>query len=155
MSLDEFGTPELILDPARLVEAASPTALPERAVVRRNLLVVDDSLTTRTLEQSILETAGYDVEVAESAEEGLRKAAQHQYDLFLVDIEMPGMNGFEFVTTVKANPQLQHIPCILVTSKSGEADQERGRSVGAADYIVKGDFNQRYLLSRIAELLPQ
>jgi two-component system chemotaxis sensor kinase CheA len=155
VSLDEFGTPELILDAAGLVETPSSPGAPAQMMLRRNVLVIDDSLTTRTLEQSILETAGYYVEVAESAEEGLRKAGQQQYDLFLVDIEMPGMNGFEFVATVKANSELQHIPCILVTSKSGEADQERGRRVGAADYIVKGDFNQQYLLSRIAELLPR
>jgi two-component system chemotaxis sensor kinase CheA len=151
--IDAQGAAEIVLDPLALLGVRPGDDGSEAAVpVRRPILVIDDSLTTRMLEQSILETAGYPVEVAGSAEEGLQKAARGEYGLYLVDVEMPGMDGFEFVRTVKRNPELRTVPCILVTSRSAEEDKARGREAGAADYIVKGDFNQEYLLSRISEL---
>ena len=95
------------------------------------LLVVDDSLTTRMLEQSILESAGYEVDLAVSAEEALDKARARRYGLFLVDVEMPGMDGFDLVRTTRADPQLASIPAILVTSRGGAggpAARGRGRA---------------------------
>jgi two-component system chemotaxis sensor kinase CheA len=149
-----LGTPDIVLDPSALLSVrAGAKEFDEAPTTRRPILVIDDSLTTRTLEQSILETAGYAVEVAASAEEGLQKAAHGSYGLFLVDVEMPGMDGFEFIRTVKSNPELRMVPCILVTSRSAEEDKAKGRDAGAADYVVKGDFNQQYLLSRISELV--
>jgi two-component system chemotaxis sensor kinase CheA len=152
--VDAQGTPEIVLDPIALLAVRGKGGESEAfALARKPILVIDDSLTTRMLEQSILETAGHAVEVAGSAEEGLQKAARGGYGLFLVDVEMPGMDGFEFVRTVKRNPELRLVPCILVTSRSAEEDKTKGREAGAADYIVKGDFNQEYLLSRISELM--
>lgn len=152
-SLDTRGNPEIVLDPSALIGAPPRASESEDiSASRKPILVIDDSLTTRTLEQSILETAGYTVDAAVSAEEGLQMASRTQYSLFLVDVEMPGMDGFEFIRTIKRNPELRGIHCILVTSRSAEEDRAKGAQVGAADYIVKGDFNQRYLLSRIGEL---
>src|SRR6185503_3893670 len=101
-SLDAEGNPQLVLDPEGLVAAGErgrSAALEEAAAQQAPILVIDDSLTTRMLEQSILESAGYDVELAVSAEEALEKAHQRRYSLFLVDVEMPGMDGFGFVET--------------------------------------------------------
>ena len=84
------------------------------------------------LEQSILESAGYDVDVATSAEEGLEKAHHARYGLFLVDVEMPGMDGFAFVERTRADAMLRSIPAILVTSRASPEDRRRGREVGAA-----------------------
>jgi two-component system, chemotaxis family, sensor kinase CheA len=116
-------------------------------------LVVDDSLTTRMLEQSILESAGYQVELAASAEEALEKAAKTRYALFLVDIEMPGIDGFTFVEQTRRDPLLRDIPAILVSSRSAPEDLRRGMEVGAADYVVKGAFDQGALLGRIRTLV--
>ena len=122
-------------------------------MARLPILVIDDSLTTRMLEQSILESAGYDVTLARSAEEALDQARAARFALFLVDVEMPGMDGFTFIEQVRADPLLRGTPSILVTSRASAADQQRGRDVGAAGYVVKDDFDQRALLERIRSLV--
>jgi two-component system, chemotaxis family, sensor kinase CheA len=116
-------------------------------------LVIDDSLTTRMLEQSILESAGYEVELATSAEEGLEKAHGKRYGLFLVDVEMPGMDGFEFIARTQSDAFLRTIPAILVTSRDTAEDRRRGKQVGAYGYIIKSEFDQGYLLSMLRDLI--
>ncbi|MDB4946076.1 MAG: CheA signal transduction histidine kinase [Labilithrix sp.] len=155
-SIDADGNPQLVLDPEGLVLAArgagvTAAAAPVRAA--RRVLVIDDSMTTRMLEQSILESAGFDVEVASSAEEGLDKIRASDFALVLVDVEMPRMDGFTFIETVRADPRLRDIPCILVTSRADEEDRRRGREVGANGHIQKGEFDQNELLARIRELV--
>ncbi len=155
-SLDEEGNPRLVLDAEGLVNAASAAPDPLRDTARAAplpILVIDDSLTTRMLEQSILESAGYAVELATSAEEGLEKAARARYGLFIVDVEMPGMDGFEFVARTRAHPELGRVPAILVTSRAAPEDLARGERAGASAYIVKGEFDQNLLLEKIRELL--
>ncbi|HEX4378473.1 MAG TPA: response regulator [Candidatus Acidoferrum sp.] len=155
-SLNAEGDPQLVLDPEALVARARHVQVRESEAApkkRACVLVIDDSLTTRMLEQSILESAGYEVEVATSAEEGLEKARARQYGLFLVDVEMPGMNGFEFVTRTRADAKLSKIPAILVTSRNAVEDRRRGEQAGASAYIVKGEFDQNYLLRMARELV--
>jgi two-component system, chemotaxis family, sensor kinase CheA len=154
-SLDVEGRPELVLDPESLVALAQRTGGVSAAQQppQKPILVVDDSLTTRMLEQSILESAGYAVEVAVSAEEALEKAHKTAYALCLVDVEMPGMDGFELVRTMRADPVLRQVPAILVTSRAAAEDRARGEEVGANDYVVKGEFNQNALLERIRGLI--
>ena len=154
--LDAEGNPQLVLDSDGLVSRAQRN---EHQVRREAdvaslapILVIDDSLTTRMLEQSILESASYSVEVASSAEEGLVKARSKRYLLFLVDVEMPGMDGFAFIEQTKADPMLRDIPAILVTSRSAPEDLQRGIDVGAGAYVTKGEFDQGKLLERIKEL---
>lgn len=155
-SLDADGNPQLVLDPAGLVRSAERGrgAISEDADLRRDpILVIDDSLTTRMLEQSILQSAGYDVELAVSAEEGLEKARVRRYSLFVVDVEMPGMNGFEFVAQTRSDAGLRETPAILVTSRSSPEDLRRGEQAGARAYIVKGEFDQARLLQTIRTLI--
>jgi two-component system chemotaxis sensor kinase CheA len=155
-SLDAAGDPQLVLDPGSLVAVArAGRGLPADSAVmsRPSVLVVDDSLTTRMLEQSILESAGYEVDLATSAEEALNKARDQCYRLFVVDVEMPGMDGFEFVARTRADPGLRETPAILVTSRSSAEDRRRGEQVGARAYIVKSEFDQAYLLQTIRELV--
>jgi two-component system chemotaxis sensor kinase CheA len=155
-SLDAEGNPQLVLHPAGIVAAAwarRAERSTSEAVSLRPILVIDDSLTTRMLEQSILESAGYEVTLAASAEEALVKTAEQAYGLFIVDVEMPGMNGFEFVARTRADPALKETPAILVTSRSSDEDRRRGREAGARAYIVKGEFDQGDLLRAIRQLL--
>ncbi len=154
-SLDVEGNPQLVLDPESLVAEAqgAATARPEPEETRYSILVIDDSLTTRMLERSILESAGYTVELAMSGEEGMEKASRGHYALFLVDVEMPGIDGFTFIEQIRASPELRHIPAILVTSRAFPEDLQRGRDVGAQGYIIKSEFDQGALLERIRELV--
>lgn len=155
-ALDAQGDPVLILDPRGLLAAHRGSANATRRGPARALspiLVIDDSLTTRTLEQSVLEIAGYEVELASSGEEGLVKARARRYGLFIVDIEMPGMNGLEFTKTTRADPQLREVPVMLVTSLSSYEHRRRGVEAGASAYIVKSEFDQSLFLARVRELL--
>lgn len=153
-SLDADGNPQLVLDPEALATAAQrggPAKLDATSAAAR-ILVIDDSLTTRMLEQSILESAGYDVDVALSAEEALEILRHHLYALILVDVEMPGMDGFTFIERIRSDTRLRDIPAILVTSRASPEDLQRGRDVGANGHIAKSEFDQAELLANIQRL---
>jgi two-component system chemotaxis sensor kinase CheA len=153
-ALDAEGNPQLVLDPDGLVaEAQKGGGDFEQAQVRRSVLVVDDSLTTRMLERSILESAGHEVELATSGEEGLECARRNRHALFLVDVEMPGMDGFTFVESIRRDPVLHDTPAILVTSRDAPEDCQRGLDVGAQGYVIKSQFDQAALLAMIGELV--
>jgi two-component system chemotaxis sensor kinase CheA len=150
-SLDAEGHPQLILDPEGLVEyvGRAGLALAAMPMPRAPILVIDDSLTTRMLEQSILESAGYEVHLAVSGEDALECARKCRYSLFLVDVEMPGMDGFTFIEHARADPVLRDIPAVLVTSRATPEDRQRGLKVGARSYIIKGEFDQSEFLEKI------
>lgn len=154
-SLDAEGNPQIVLDPEGLVARARLAG--QNPPIERSpslpVLVIDDSLTTRMLEQSILEAAGYEVDLATSAEEALEKVRGRTYALFLVDVEMPGMDGFAFVERAQADPALRHVPAILVTSRGSPEDRARGTAVGARGYVFKSEFDQADLLQSIRVLL--
>ena len=154
-ALDAVGDPLLVLDPDSLVAGAqrASAAAVEATPARLSVLVVDDSLTTRMLEQSILESAGFDVDLATSGEEGLAKARATRYALFLVDVEMPGIDGFTFIERIRADPDLRDIPSVLVTSRNSPEDRQRAHDVGARAYVVKNEFDQGVLLERIRTLV--
>ncbi|MNS21496.1 Gliding motility regulatory protein [compost metagenome] len=151
---DPEGVPQPVIDVAGLI-AATPLAAarPHPAPARPPILVVDDSLTTRMLEASILEVAGYDVALAASAEEALELARGRHFGLFVVDVEMPGMTGFEFVELTRGDPALAATPAILVTSRDSESDRQRGVRSGASGYIVKGEFDQDRFLALVGRLM--
>ena len=158
MSIDLDGNPRLVLDPHGLVAeaAAAPAAgRPRRdRPARLPVLVVDDSLTTRMLEHSILESAGYEVELAASGRggpgEGARRAGTA---LFLVDIEMPGIDGFTFVAQTRADPVLARRAGDPGQLARRAEDRQRGREAGASAYMVKGEFDQEELLAHIRRLV--
>ena len=154
-SFDDAGNPELALDPDALVESAraQQRAATAPTPARPPILVIDDSLTTRMLEQSILESAGYEVELATSAEEALEKAKTTRYGVFVVDVEMPGIDGFTFVARTRADAVLRETPAILVTSRGSDEDRARGAAAGAHAYVVKGEFDQNLLLDTIRKLI--
>lgn len=154
-SLDADGNPRLVLDPDSLIAAAQRAGAREidSVVPTRQILVVDDSLTTRMLEQSILEAAGYEVEVAQSGEEALALLCRKRYGLILVDVDMPGMDGFTFVEAIRSNSATRDIPAILVTSRAAPEDRQRGRDAGAQGYVVKSEFDQAELLALIEPLV--
>jgi two-component system chemotaxis sensor kinase CheA len=157
LALDAAGRPCPVLDAALLIAAArSVRFVAEPARPRlAPILVVDDSMTTRMLEQSILEAAGFEVDVATSAEEALDRLERRTYSLVLVDVEMPGMDGFAMVSTMRSRPALAQVPAILVTSRDAPIDRKRGADAGAQGYIVKSTFDQAKLVAMINDLVPR
>ncbi|MFI1988822.1 response regulator [Actinoplanes sp. NPDC020271] len=159
VSVDADGNPRLVLDPEGLAgemlraEGDGGRAAAVTVAAPLPILVVDDSLTTRMLERSILESAGYEVDLAASGEEGLDRARSRRYGLFLTDIDMPGIDGFTFVERTRADPELAVVPAILVSSRSSAEDRERGMRAGAGAYVVKGEFDQEELLTHIRRLV--
>lgn len=117
------------------------------------ILVVDDSITTRTLEKSILEAHGYTVRVAVDGLDALIQLKADPADLVVSDVEMPRIDGFALLKELKHDRNLAHIPVILVTSLKRNEDIERGFELGAAAYLVKQKFDQSELLETIKQIL--
>jgi len=117
----------------------------------KNILVVDDSPTDRHFLTELLTKSGYQVSAAESAEEALAKAKQVQPDLVLMDIVMPGLNGYQATRELSKDEKTKHIPVIICTSKGQETDRVWGMRQGARDYIVK-PIKQAELLAKIQAL---
>jgi two-component system chemotaxis sensor kinase CheA len=121
---------------------------------RRRVLVVDDSVMTRTLQRTILESAGYSVIVASDGAHALELLDDStEVDAIVSDVEMPGMGGFELIAALRQNARLRHLPVILVTSLDAPEHIERGAAAGADAYIVKGRFDQKDLLQAVGRLV--
>ena len=118
-----------------------------------HILVVDDSITTRTLEKNILEVAGYQVTTATDGLEALKRLKENSIDLIVADIQMPRMDGFVLTTQLRESNEFSHLPIILVTSLESREDRERGMTAGADAYIVKRGFDQAELLATIQKFL--
>ena len=116
------------------------------------ILVVDDSPTELHILKGILESAGYSVLLAENAESGLEQARTAKPDLVLMDVVMPGLNGFQATRQLSHDPETEHIPVIMVTTKDQETDRTWGLRQGAKEYIVK-PVEKEALLSRIKYVL--
>lgn len=115
------------------------------------ILVVDDSATERHFLSDLLEKNGYTVSTADSGEEGLAKARTEQPQLVLMDIVMPGQNGYQVTRALSRDALTQNIPIIICTSKGQETDRIWGMRQGARDYIVK-PIDPQELLAKIAAL---
>ena len=118
-----------------------------------SILIVDDSLTTRELERSILEASGYNVTVAVDGLDGLNKVSEQAFDLIISDIQMPRMDGFQMVEKLKQSNQFSDIPVLIVTSLQRDEEKRRGIEVGASAYIVKSSFDQANLIDTIQMLI--
>lgn len=116
------------------------------------ILVVDDSPTELHILKGILEGAGYGVLLAESAESGIEQARNAKPDLVLMDVVMPGLNGFQATRQLSRDPETADIPVIMVTTKDQETDRTWGLRQGAKEYIVK-PVEKDELLSRIKDVL--
>ena len=103
----------------------------------QKILVVDDSKTELHHLSDVLGKRGYSVRTAENGEEALRRLAEEKPDLILMDVVMPGQNGFQLTRSITRDPRFAGVPVIMCTSKSQETDKVWGMRQGARDYIVK------------------
>jgi len=117
----------------------------------KKILVVDDSPTERHFMVELLTKNGYQVSTAESGEEGIAKAKAELPDLILMDVVMPGLNGYQATRTLTRDESTKNIPVIVCTSKGQETDKIWGLRQGAQDYMVK-PVNGEELLAKIAAL---
>ncbi|MDE2058107.1 MAG: response regulator [candidate division NC10 bacterium] len=154
------GQVVLILRPADLLRSIREiTCPPVKAVAHEEkdrqpvLLVVDDSITTRTMEKNLLEAAGYQVKVAVDGMEAWTLLNTEEFDLVVSDVDMPRMDGFDLTTRIRADRKLSELPVVLVTALESRENKERGIEVGANAYILKSSFDQSSLLEFIRRLV--
>jgi len=134
------------------VVRAAAGARPAQAAAHP-VLVVEDSITSRMLIKSILESAGYKVKTAVDGMEAFTLLRAEPFDLVVSDVEMPRLNGFDLTAKIRADKKLAELPVVLVTALETREDRERGIDVGANAYIVKSNFDQRHLLDVVRRLV--
>lgn len=115
----------------------------------QKILVVDDSKTELMVLSDLLGKNGYKVRTAENAEEAFRRLSEEKPELILMDVVMPGQNGFQLTRAIARDPQYSDIPIIMCTSKNQETDRVWGMRQGARDYVTK-PVNAEELLTKIA-----
>lgn len=164
-SLMEDGAPMLILDADDIVRSIdSLLSGGNLSRVRREgeasaskkskrVLVVDDSITVREVERKLLENNGYEVDVAVDGMEGWNAVRLGQYDLVISDVDMPRMNGIEFVRKMRAEPRFKDLPVMIVSYKDREEDRLRGLDAGANYYLTKSSFHDETLLTAVRDLI--
>jgi twitching motility two-component system response regulator PilH len=123
----------------------------EPAVAIQKILIVDDSPTERYYLTDILTRNGFSVSTAENGEEALSKIRAERPQLILMDVVMPGANGFQVTRSIARDPELSAVPVIICSSKNQETDRIWGMRQGAKDYFVK-PVDAQQLLARIAAL---
>jgi twitching motility two-component system response regulator PilH len=111
--------------------------LKDETMAIRNILLVDDSKTELHFLSELLEKRGYKIRTAEDAEEAMRRLGEETPDLILMDVVMPGQNGFQLTRAITRDPRFADVPVIMCTSKNQETDKVWGMRQGARDYIVK------------------
>jgi PleD family two-component response regulator len=116
------------------------------------ILIVDDDATTANIISHVLSQHNYRVSSKLNAEEGLKMILKEKPDLIILDIMMPGMDGFQLLSILKENDETAHIPVVLVSSLAGEHDILKGLQIGAEDYILK-PFSPRVLHLKVKKLL--
>ncbi len=114
----------------------------------KKILVVDDDLTTVKIISHFLQNEHYRVSISLSGTEGLKKAFLESPDLILLDIMMPDLNGFQFLSIFRKDKDNARIPVVILSSLSEEADVLKGLEIGAADYVTK-PFSPQVLIAKI------
>ncbi len=162
-ALLEDGTPVLILDTGDMLLSMQArikggrlrgiTRSQAQTQGKRRILVVEDSITVRELERSLLAAEGYDVEVAVDGQDGWNALRSSQYDLLVTDVDMPRMTGLELVERVRADVRLRKLPIVMVSYKDREEDRLRGLEAGADRYMTKNSFHEASWKATISELL--
>jgi two-component system sensor histidine kinase and response regulator WspE len=165
----ESGEPVLIVDTEDLLQSvrvalqegrlrgARPVRTPSARRTPR-ALVVDDSATVREVERQLLTRMGFEVDTAVDGLDGLHTArdgvATGMFDLIISDIDMPRMNGIEFVRSLRADARFASVPIIIVSYKDREEDRLAGLEAGATAYLTKGAFQDSTFTDAVRDLVP-
>ncbi|MEO0795440.1 MAG: hybrid sensor histidine kinase/response regulator [Verrucomicrobiota bacterium] len=164
-SLSEDGEPILILDVEDLIASIDKllsggarletlrSDAQEEVRDRKRILVVDDSITVRETERQLLENAGFYVEVAVDGADGWNAVRLGEFDLVVSDIDMPRMNGYEFVSKIRNDSRLGKLPVIVVSYKDREEDRIKGLEAGADYYLTKSSFQDDTFIQAVKDLI--
>src|SRR6185312_15169733 len=134
-SIDNLLGGKRLKSMAGAVSAASKAKKPVKRI-----LVVDDSITVRELERQLLESRGYAVDVAVDGLDGWNAVRGTRYDLIISDVDMPRMDGIQFVRSIKGDSRLKSTPVVIISYKDREEDRIRGLDAGANGYLTKSSF---------------
>lgn len=163
----EDGSPVLILDIEDLISSIEKLLAGGRVLVSRRradevetatvkrVLVVDDSITVRETERQLLENAGYEVETAVDGADGWNVVRIQDFDLVVSDVDMPRMNGFEFVRKIRGDSRLSNLPVVIVSYKDREEDRMEGMEAGADAYLTKSSFQDDTFVSTVNDLIGE
>ena len=161
------GAPVLIFDVEDLVRSIDnllsgrrlrklSSVIDKKKVKRKKrILLVDDSFTVREMERKLLESKGYEVETAVDGVDGWNAVRADHYDMVVSDVDMPRMNGIEFVTQIKQHPELKALPVIIVSYKDKETDRLLGLEAGANYYLTKSSFEDDSLINAAVDLIGE
>jgi two-component system, chemotaxis family, sensor histidine kinase and response regulator WspE len=165
-SLLENGTPVLMFDVEDVVRSIDVLltgrklkwSAIEQAAQRgraKRILVVDDSITVRELERQLLESHGYQVDVAVDGMDGWNTVRTGNFDMVVSDVDMPRMDGIELVRRIKQDPRLKSLPVVIVSYKDREEDRLRGLDAGANYYLTKSSFHDKTFLHAVEDLIGE
>lgn len=164
-AITESGSPVLILDVDDLVRTIDSIVKEnrlgrlelkrknEKAGAKKRILVVDDSVTVREVERKLLENRGYSVTTAVDGIDGWNTVHREEFDLVISDVDMPRMNGFEFVKRIKSDTGLSRVPVMIVSYKDREEDRIKGLHAGANYYLTKSSFHDDTLINAVEDLI--
>jgi two-component system cell cycle response regulator DivK len=120
----------------------------------KRILVIEDTEDNRQIIRDLLTSVGYEIIEAADGVDGVAMAETHRPDLILMDIQLPGMDGYEATRRIRAVPDLAQVPIIAVTSYALSGDEAKTREAGCDGYVAK-PFSPRQLLAKIREFLPE
>jgi len=163
-AITDEGDPVLVFDTDDLIHSiqnivSNNTLYKINTITENNLeknkciLVVDDSLTVREIEKKILESRGYIVDIAIDGVDGWNTLRNGHYDLVISDIDMPRMNGFEFISMIKNDISLRNTPVMMVSYKDRPEDKQKGLDAGADYYLTKSSFHDDTLINGVIDLI--
>lgn len=154
----------MVLNPQDLIQSirrgGACTVAPTRAAMpgkpvqtKLSVLLVEDSIATRTQEKRILEAAGYEVVTAVDGLDGFNKLQTQHFDAVVSDVQMPHLDGLGLTARIRQHREYTELPVILVTTLASDEDRKRGADAGANAYITKSSFNQEMLLDTLERLI--
>jgi len=121
---------------------------------KKKILIIEDDVSIAEIERDFLEISGFEAVVAANGTDGFREAADKKYDLILLDVMLPGLDGYEIARRLRSEPHNLDIPILMVTAKTEDADKIRGLGLGADDYISK-PFSPTELVARVRANIAQ
>lgn len=150
------GQPVAVLSPMALAQVelrpSAPVVMARPTARRMRVLLIDDSMVTREMERRLLEDAGFEVVPAGDATEALAHLGEQTFDCLVTDIEMPGMDGYEFTRHIRTMPHLQQVPVVVVSTRDHPEDRLRGLEAGADAYLTKQGLDATELTSVVRRL---